>query len=111
MYAECTDGSVRLAAGTYSFEGRVEVCVNGVWGTVCHDLWSTSDAAVACRQLGYSTYGIYVVHLFMQFPKPPPFFVLQFAVLFRLCITLNAKQKEKKKKQGSPVNEATFLCT
>jgi len=56
--AQCTSGAVRLSAGSYPFEGRVEVCVNGVWGSVCHDSWSTMDATVACRQLGYSTYEV-----------------------------------------------------
>ena len=33
-------------------EGRLEVCVNGAWGTVCRDEFDSFEAAVACHSLG-----------------------------------------------------------
>ena len=60
----CNNGDVRLVGGNTQYEGRVEGCWNEVWGTVCHDYWSTQDGIVACRQLGFSTTGWIFVGLF-----------------------------------------------
>ena len=43
--------------GSNQYEGRVEVCINDQWGTVCDDGWSSVDATVICKQLGYAITG------------------------------------------------------
>ena len=55
--APCTNGQLRLAGGNIPNEGRVEICMGNIWGTICDDSWDANDATVVCYQLGYSTIG------------------------------------------------------
>ena len=59
---ECTGGAVRLADGVLEHEGRVEVCINGVWGSICGYGWNAVDGYVLCKQLGFDDAGLQLGH-------------------------------------------------
>ena len=37
--------------------GRMEVCTDGQFITVCNNPWTNMEASVVCSQLGFSQYG------------------------------------------------------
>ena len=63
---------VRLIGGPSSYEGRLEVLYNNVWGTVCDDSFTDRGAAVVCSSLGFR----YVLCRLLE-----PFFVFFFCVV------------------------------
>ena len=57
----CSGNSLDLITSTYlanSLSGIVEICAFGVQGVICDYNWDHADARVACKQLGFSPYGI-----------------------------------------------------
>ena len=41
--------------GGDSVRGTVQVCIKGVWGSVCDQSWGLTDANLVCKQLGHSS--------------------------------------------------------
>lgn len=56
--------SIRLVDGKVPNEGRLEVLYHGRWGTVCDDLFDTTNAKVVCRMLGYPTWVVFLKVLY-----------------------------------------------
>ena len=53
----CPEGDVRLLDGNSPLEGRVEVCNNNEWNSICESGWNNPDAKVVCRELGLADVG------------------------------------------------------
>ena len=60
--ADCSSGDLHLVGGERESEGRVEICVEGFWGTVCDSGWDQREALVVCRQIGFGERGRNVLH-------------------------------------------------
>ena len=45
---------MRLVNGIVAREGRLEICVSGVWGRVCSQQFSRSAAHIACIQVKFT---------------------------------------------------------
>lgn len=67
MNSACSDGDIRLVNGTTILEGRVEICLNDAWGTVCGGTFSEDEASVICDQTGYRHNGKHLVIVAVAF--------------------------------------------
>ena len=55
--SNCSNGELRLAGSIV--EGRVEICLNDAWGTICDNSFGSAEARVVCHQLGFDREGMY----------------------------------------------------
>ena len=100
----CSDGDIRLVGGSNLLQGRVEICVNNAWGTVCGDSFSDEDASVVCNSIGQpytrniesSTWCQYLSnsHTVIQMPRCTQVMCLVKALVqfsYHLCTALGQK--------------------
>ena len=61
IVGEHNQGRLRFINSSYIFSsaGRLEIYLNGHWGTICSVGFGSQDATLACNQLGYKTYQRY----------------------------------------------------
>ena len=65
----CSDGELKLVGSSddtqaKTREGRVEICINNAWGTICDTLFGRKEAEVVCGQLeGFQMDGKWLLDL------------------------------------------------
>ena len=75
MLIVCGDGDLRLVDSERIGEGRVEICFNNTYGSICADFWDEVDAQVVCGQLGFVRNGQVSFRLYEK--------ILYFSYLYR----------------------------
>ena len=51
---DCSGGDMQLIDGVTEAEGRVEICTDGRWATLCGKYWTEKNTVVVCRYFGFS---------------------------------------------------------
>ena len=59
--ANCSNGDIRLVNGTNELEGRLEICINNAWGSVCSQGFTEDDAKVVCQQIKFPFNGMLIL--------------------------------------------------
>ena len=71
----CADWDVRLVNGSNPLEGRLEICFNRAWGTICNTKFSSEDETVVCNQLGFPFNGTQLLTPSEFIPGDGPIFL------------------------------------
>ena len=51
IVTSCNHGDVRLYGGYSRADGAAQVCINGLWASICYQDWDETDSRVFCKQL------------------------------------------------------------
>ena len=95
------EGVVRLVDGVVPHRGRIELCRNGRWTTICSiSIRNPNFAAALCRQLGFPSDGMFSVALIVCI------FTLYFEDVTITCCGDHGQGPE-----GQPMVMGRFSCT
>ncbi|TSK14798.1 Neurotrypsin [Bagarius yarrelli] len=108
-YCDCHQGAVRLVGGSTSKSGRLEVYLNGQWGSVCDTHWTDRDASVVCRQLGLGEIGTALQHSYFG-PGSGLFHYTRLGCRGNESSLLECRSRKFVTNDCSHGNEAGVLC-